>query len=95
MILQKNVNGVKVENYDLQSEGDLIDMKTDGLDIPSAFSVNKIKLEVSLVFVFLQFLFLVVSVFVYSTSHYLYDILFRECHQLLNHSCTGPHCILI
>jgi hypothetical protein len=79
-------------------------MKTDGLDIPSAFSVNKIKLEVSLVFVLLWLLFVVLSVFISSANHALYGILFRECHQLfnswymgdlINHACTGPNCVVI
>jgi hypothetical protein len=51
---------------DLQREGELIDMKTDGPRIASAYSLREIKLEVSLVSCFYgsytyfyQFLFIV------------------------------------
>jgi hypothetical protein len=41
---------IKVENdVDVLSEEDSIGMKTDEVDIPSAFSVNKAELEVSLI----------------------------------------------
>ncbi|XP_033611667.1 uncharacterized protein LOC111875288 isoform X7 [Cryptotermes secundus] len=42
---KQNANEMKVEKYDLQREGDLIDVKTDGPCIASAFSVNEINLE--------------------------------------------------
>ncbi|PNF40892.1 hypothetical protein B7P43_G14989 [Cryptotermes secundus] len=42
---EQNANEMKVEKYDLQREGDLIDVKTDGPCIASAFSVNEINLE--------------------------------------------------
>jgi hypothetical protein len=50
IFLQQNIDKIKLENDDLQIKEDIIDMKSDYVDIPSASSVNEIKLEVSLVF---------------------------------------------
>ncbi|PNF40893.1 hypothetical protein B7P43_G14989 [Cryptotermes secundus] len=42
---EQNANRMKVKNYDLQREGDLIDMKTDGPRIAAAYSLKEINLE--------------------------------------------------
>jgi uncharacterized membrane protein len=66
MILQHNVNKmniIKVENdVDVLSEEDYIGMKTDGIYIPSSFSIEKVEPEVSLVLKLFLWLFVCVCV---------------------------------